>query len=272
MYTQLHLVALVCYGLTVAVVLVPFLKLRAAPAPGSVPLVLTGTAVAAHFAGLLAYVQAYGALPLAGFAPSLSSLAFLLALLALGIQWLTRENAMALVAGPLVVAVMIVALASGFGPAPTARMETGAWFVIHAGASLLGLALMAVSFASAALYLLQHRVLKQREFGVMFQFLPPLEQLDRLNHLALVIGFPVLTVGVLLAAGYLGEMGSNGGARVAHLGWGLLSWAILGGIAAQRFRGVLTGRRAAQASVLGFCAVASLYLVLTVLGSGGRFL
>jgi ABC-type uncharacterized transport system permease subunit len=237
-----------------------------------VPLALTGSAVVAHFAGLLAYVQAFGTLPLTGFAPSVSSLAFLLGLLALGIQWLTRENAIALVAGPLVLGAMTAALVTGFGPAPVGPRGAGAWFVIHAGTSLLGLALMAVSFATAALYLVQHRVLKRREFGVFFQFLPPLEQLDRLNHLALLIGFPVLTVGVVLATGYLGQSAPGGGARAAHLGWGLLSWAILGGIAAQRFRGALTGRRAAQASVLGFGAVATIYLVLVVLGSGGRFL
>ena len=272
MFTQLHFVALASYGLTVAVVAVPFLKLREAPAPGSVPVALNAIGVLAHFAGLLLFVRAFGSLPLAGFAPSLSSLAFLLALLALGIQWLTGGNSIVLVAGPLIVGVMVLALASGFGPAPTAPMEEGAWFVIHAGASLLGLALMAVSFASAALYLVQHRVLKQRRFGVMFQFLPPLEQLDRLNYLALVIGFPVLSLGVVLAAGYLGQSASTGGARLAHLGWGLLSWVILGAIAALRFRGAINGRRAAVASVLGFCAVAIIYLVLVVLGSGGRFL
>lgn len=233
---------------------------------------LTGIAVVAHFAGLLAYVRASGALPLTGFAPSLSSLAFLLGLLALGIQWLTRQNAIALIAGPLVVAAMTAALASGFGPVSGPPRGEGAWFVIHAGTSLLSLAFMAVSFATAALYLAQHRVLKRRQFGVLFQFLPPLEQLDRLNHLALLIGFPMLTVGVILAVGYLGPSAPGGGARAAHLSWGLLSWSILGGIAAQRFRGVLRGRRAAQASVLGFGAVAAIYLVLVVLGSGGRFL
>ena len=271
MFTQLHFVAFACYGLTVAVVLVPFLKLREAPARGSVPLVLTGSAVVVHFSGLLAYAYAFGALPLTGFAPSVSSLAFLLGLLALGIQWLTRENAIALVVGPLVLGAMTAALVTGFGPAP-AGPRGAAWFVIHAGTSLLGLALMAVSFATAALYLVQHRVLKRRQFGVFFQFLPPLEQLDRLNHVALVIGFPVLTVGVVLAAGYLGQSAPGSGARTAHLVWGLLSWAILGGIAAQRVRGVLRGRRAAQASVFGFGAVATIYLVLVGLGSGGRFL
>src|SRR6185503_16713583 len=174
------------------------------------------------FIALLAYARAFGSLPLAGFAPALSSLAFLLGLLTLAVEWVTRESAIA-----LVVVVMVVALASGFGPAPSAPVRDGSWFVLHVAASLLGLALMAVAFAAAALYLLQHRELKQRRFGAAFQFLPPLEQLDRLNHLALVIGFPVLTVGVILAARYVGDFSDAAGDKAAHLGWGLLSWLVL---------------------------------------------
>jgi ABC-type uncharacterized transport system permease subunit len=142
--------------------------------------------------------------------------------------------------------------------------------VLHVAASLLGLALMAVAFAAAALYLLQHRELKQRRFGAAFQFLPPLEQLDRLNHLALVVGFPVLTLGVILAARNIGDF--TGGAAV-HLGWGLLAWLVLGGIAAARMRGWLVGRRAAQVSIFGFAAVAATYLVLVAFSGGGsRFI
>lgn len=223
-----------------------------------------------HFIALLAYAQAFGSLPVAGFAPALSSLAFLLGLLTLAVEWITRESAIAAVVGPIVVVVMVVVLASGFGPAPAAPVQEGSWFVLHVAASLLGLALMAVAFAAAALYLLQHRELKQRRFGAAFQFLPPLEQLDRLNHLALVIGFPVLTIGVILAVRNIGDF--TGGAA-AHLGWGLLAWLVLGAIAAARMRGWLVGRRAAQVSIFGFAAVAVTYLVLVALSGGAsRFI
>jgi ABC-type uncharacterized transport system permease subunit len=272
-FTTLHFIALACYGFTVGVVVVPLLRLREVQRSATLTLSLTGAAVAVHFIALLAYARAFGSLPLAGFAPALSSLAFLLGLLTLAVEWVTRESAIAAVVGPLVVVVMVVALASGFGPAPSAPVRDGSWFVLHVAASLLGLALMAVAFAAAALYLLQHRELKQRRFGAAFQFLPPLEQLDRLNHLALVVGFPVLTIGVILAARYVGDFSSTSGEKAAHLGWGLLAWLVLGGIAFSRMRGWLTGRRAAQVSIFGFVAVAATYLVLVVLSGGGsRFI
>jgi ABC-type uncharacterized transport system permease subunit len=270
-FTTLHFVALACYGLTVGVVVVPLLRLREVNRSAvAVPLSLTGAAVLIHFIALLAYARAFGTLPISGFAPALSSLAFLLGLLTLAVQWVTRESAITAVVGPLVLLVMVLALASGFGPTPAAPAAQGSWFVLHVGASLLGLALMAVAFAAAALYLLQHRELKQRRFGAAFQFLPPLEQLDRLNHLALVVGFPVLTLGVILAARNVGDF--TGGAA-AHLGWGLLAWLVLGAIAAARMRGWLVGRRAAQVSIFGFAAVAATYLVLVAFSAGGsRFI
>jgi ABC-type uncharacterized transport system permease subunit len=271
--TSLHFVALACYGLTVAVVVVPLLRLREVRRSTMVPLTLTGVAVVVHFIALLAYARAFGALPLSGFAPALSSLAFLLGLLTLAVQWVTRESAIASVVGPLVVVVMVVALASGFGPEPAGPVRDGSWFVLHVGASLLGLALMAVAFAAAALYLLQHRELKQRRFGAAFQFLPPLEQLDRLNRLALVVGFPVLTLGVILAAQNIGDFSAAEGGKAAHLGWGLSAWLVLGGIAAARLWGWLSARRAAQVSILGFAAVAVTYLILVALSGGGsRFI
>jgi ABC-type uncharacterized transport system permease subunit len=272
-FTTLHFIALACYGLTVGVVVVPLLRLREVHQSSAVALSLTGAAVLVHFVALLAYARAFGTLPLAGFAPALSSLAFLLGLLTLAVEWLTRESAIAAVVGPLVVLVMVVALASGFGPTPSVPVREGSWFVLHVAASLLGLALMAVAFAAAALYLLQHRELKQRHFGAAFQFLPPLEQLDRLNHLALVFGFPVLTLGVILALRYVGDFSNAAGDKAAHIGWGLLSLLVLGGIAAARIRGVLSGRKAALASILGFGAVAAAYLVLAAMGGGSsRFI
>ena len=61
--------------------------------------------------------------------------------------------------------------------------------------SVLGSALLALAFVSAALYLLQFRELKTKRFGQVFQLFPPLERLDRLNYGALAIAFPALAAG-----------------------------------------------------------------------------
>jgi ABC-type uncharacterized transport system permease subunit len=272
-FTDLHLAALACYGLTGALVAAPLLRLRGGASSGSLMLTSALVAVTLHFTALLAYARSFGTLPLAGVAPALSSLAFLVGLLALLVLWLTRQRAIALVAAPLVVLLLVASLVAGFGPAPTTLPPPGAWFVLHVGASLLGIALLAVAFAASALYLLQHRQLKTRHFGAVFQLFPPLEQLDRLNYVALIAGFPTLTLGVALGAGYVGWETGVRELGMAHLAWGLAAWAVLGVMAGLRLRGRLRGRRAALGSILGFSAIAAAYATLVLIQHGpGRFL
>lgn len=269
MLTELHLAALISYALTGALVAVPLLRLPGGTAR-STPALAAFAAVALHLAALLSYARSTGALPLSGLAPALSSLGFLVGLLALLVLWLTRERAIALVAAPLVMVLLLAALSTGFGPTPTSPSGRGAWFVLHVGTSLLGLALIAVAFAVSALYLLQHRELKARRFGAVFQVFPPLEQLDRINYIALVLGFPTLTLGVVLGAGYLGL---EAGIRLigpAHLGVGLGAWAVLGAMAGLRIAGRIRGRRAALGSIAGFAVIAGSYTVLVLLQHGFR--
>lgn len=272
MFTQLHLAALICYALTSALVAAPLLRLPGGTVRGVLGLSTASAAVTLHFAALLAYARSTGAVPLAGVAPALSSFAFLIGLLALLVLWLTRERAIALVAAPLVVLLLAASLSTGFGPIPPEAVPRGAWFMLHVGTSLLGLALLAVAFAASALYLLQHRELKARRFGAVFQVFPPLEQLDRLNYFALVLGFPTLTLGVVLGAGYFGlEVGVRT-IGPAHLAVGLSAWAMLGAIAGLRLAGRLRGRRAAVGSIAGFVLVAAGYATLVLLQRvPGRF-
>lgn len=273
MHIQLHLLALAGYALAGALVAAPLLRLRARGG-ATLPLVACASAVALHFGALIAYAREAGAFPFSGVGPALSSLGFLVALLASGIQWLTRERAIALVATPLVVVLLVAALLVGLGNAPAPGVAArSAWFVLHAATSFLGIALLAVAFAASALYMVQYRELKARRFGAIFQLFPPLEQLDRLNRVALAAGFPTLTLGIVLAVADLGLGSGSGGLGPGHLGWGMLSWLLLGGVAAARLSGRLHGRRAAIGSIVAFIAIALVYVLLSLVEqNASRFL
>ncbi|MFQ6045406.1 MAG: hypothetical protein ACE5PT_03470, partial [Gemmatimonadales bacterium] len=116
--------------------------------------VLAVGAVGLHFAGLIAFAASFGMAPFSGLAPALSSLAFLVGLLALGTMWLTSERSIVLVAFPLAVIPLAIALLAGFRSAPAEPAAEGGWFILHTALSLLGLALLAWGFAAAALYLI----------------------------------------------------------------------------------------------------------------------
>src|SRR5216117_604392 len=224
--------------------------------------------IALPCAGAAVHVVAISQLTLVGLGPALSMLALCLVLLQLASERLLRGSAVSFFTAPLATGLVGFALLSGLIPSAEAIGARNIWFVLHVALSVLGLALMALAFIAAALYLLQFRELKARRFGQVFQLFPPLERLDRLNRFALVAGFPALTLGVLLAIGYAVRFA--GGFRVdpAQVVWGLFTWAVLGAAVWLRVGRRWTGRRAAVLSIAGFSAVVLVYLALKLASPG----
>jgi len=265
----LHVIVLALYGLGTALALAPFLGLPSSPRALNIALPCAGAA---------AHVLAISQVTPVGLGPALSMLALCLVLLQLASERLLRGSAVALFTGPLATALVGVALLSGLTPGgggggPEAAGSRNAWFILHVALSVSGVALMALAFIAAALYLLQFRELKARRFGQVFQLFPPLERLDQLNRFALIVGFPTLTLGVLLALGYGARF--SGGLHVAkaQIVWGMFTWVVLGWAVWVRVVRHWAGRRAAFASIAGFSAVLLVYVVLKLAQPGvERFL
>jgi len=259
-----HLLALGLYGLATALVLAPFAGLRP---------VSRGLTLGAPLAGAAAHVVGVAQLTPVGVAPVLSILALFLVLLQVVSERVFHASAVAVFTGPLATGLVALALLIGLGPGLEPSGGRNAWFVLHVALSVFGLALLALAFVSAALYLLQFRELKTKRFGQIFQLFPPLERLDRLNHVALVAGFPASTLGVLLAVGYAERYAGGWHVDPAQVVWGTFTWAVLGWAVWARVVRHWAGRRAAFASIAGFAAVLLVYLALKLAEPGTqRFL
>lgn len=260
----LHLIALAAYGVATVLTLAPFVGLRAPPRAVSIGLPAAGAAL---------HVVAISRLTLVGLAPALSMLALCLILLQLVSERVLRGSAVAFFAGPLATGLLGLAILIGLAPGAEPSAGRNAWFVLHVALSVLGLALLALAFIAAALYLLQFRELKSRHFGQIFQLFPPLERLDQLNRFALVAGFPALTLGVLLALGYAARFAGGLHVGKAQIVWGLFTWVVLGWAVWVRVVRHWGGRRAAFASIAGFAAVLLVYVALKLAQPGAeRFL
>lgn len=271
MTVTLHLAALALYALATVLALAPFVGAARTP---------RALAIAFPCAGAAAHVVGLSQLTLVGLGPALSMLAFCLVLLQLASERLLRGSAVSFFAAPLATGLVGIAVLSGLTPgaeiAPaTTPAGRNTWLILHVALSVLGLALMALAFIAAALYLLQFRELKARHFGQVFQLFPPLERLDQLNRIALVAGFPALTLGLLLAVGYGARFSGGAGLEVAkaQLVWGLFTWVVLGWAVWVRVVRHWGGRRAALASIAGFSAVLLVYAALKLVQPGvARFL
>jgi len=160
-----HFIALGLYALTTVLVLAPFAGLRSAPRSLLLGVPIAG--IAAHLFGVARLT------PFMGVAPTLSMLALFLALFQVASEAAFRASAVGVFTGPL--ATGLIGLALLIGLVPDARLVAGRspWSILHITVSILGLAMLALAFIAAALYLLQFRELKAKRFGQVFRLFPP---------------------------------------------------------------------------------------------------
>lgn len=268
MVTTLHVVALSGY-LSVALTL----ALSLAGGGRRVPRWVGHAAVAAHAAGLGAYVVVYDELPLVGMAPSLSVLGFLIGLSLLVLAWPGDARALGVIISPLVSLILGIALRLGIEPTGALGAYRGLWLYFHTILSFIGFAGLALAFAAGVVYLLQFRELKGKRLGRIFRFFPALEDLDRVGRWALLLGFPALTLGLVVGWAWATRFEAPWAVREPKVVWGVLSWSTYAAALVVRGFGNGSRRRGAIFAVGGFVLVVVVYLVLRVTEApGGVFL
>jgi HemX protein len=156
--------------------------------------------------------------------------------------------------------VLIAALPATFGLGPNARGAIpqsirGPSLTVHITSATGGVALFAIAFGVALMYLLQEREVKGKHFGALFSRLPSLDALDRLNQRLVRFGFVVYTVALIT------------GVLVAKKAWGttwnlwdpqlitnLFVWLLYGAMVQLRHVGI-HGRKYALLTLAGFALV-----------------
>lgn len=264
-----HYLAITCYIGAAGLAAAPFARPVPAPVRGVTAILALGVAI--HFAGLASFAHTYGQLPMMGIGPALSLAGLLVAVTLLVVELLAREVSLTLAAAPFAAVATIGALGAGLAPFPPEAGATGgAWLLSHVALSFLGFAAFATAAAAGTMYLVERRELKSRRFGAIFRFFPPLETLDRVNHVAAVAGWIALTLGVALAISY---SVSHQGADATKIFWGISSWVAVTTLTVGRVLGGWSARRAALVTTVSFSAVVVLYVVFRVAAPhAGRFL
>lgn len=244
-------------------------------AGGRTQITSTGTAMLlgaliVHACGLIAFTAVHAELPLVGLAPSLCTLAFLITLVMVATKAPGESRPLGLVLAPLSALLLAAALVLGIAPAGQPLAFSGVWFSLHVLFAFIGYAGLAVAFAAGLVYLLQFRELKDKRLGRVFRFFPSLPALDQLGRRGLAVGFPSLTVALLLGWAWTVRFRGTFASDNPQVIWGVVTWlafAVVFGLRLQNRAG--SERRAALASVLAFVVVVTAYLALR-LSMGGR--
>jgi ABC-type uncharacterized transport system permease subunit len=175
-----------------------------------------------------------------------------------------RLHAMGAVVGPLALTFLIGAQ---FVSAPRLDAELPRGLLaFHIAANLLGLGLFLVAGGSSAFYLLLERRLRSKKHSATSSRLPPLDALDRAAHRLLLVGFPLLTFGVVTGAVFTQKVAEAGSAAVLRTVLGYATWALLAAVLLLRQIVGLRGRRAAYGTLAGVVCVLLVMLVYAVRG------
>jgi cytochrome c-type biogenesis protein CcsB len=173
---------------------------------------------------------------------------------------------------PLAVVFMLLSTTIPAHLVPASRLFKGFWLNLHVGTMFLGNAVFALAFCAGIMYLLQERQIKNKSFGLLYRRLPSLESLDSLNRTCVIVGFPLITIGLISGFVYAGAVWRS------YWNWdpkemlSVITWLIYAVLLHERLAVGWRGRRAAVMAIIGFAAIMVTFLGASmILESHHRF-
>ncbi len=214
-----------------------------------------GMALFFHFVSVVEMlVQAHRWVPV-GVREVESMMGFAVAALFFLVWWLYEAISLGIFALPVTFFLVFVpALGSSRYTFPSEGVRTS-WLVAHIAALLAAYAALGFSLLASVLYLVQERRLKSKRkasedpWWAPFDWLPPLDTLERIAHATLEFGFPCMTVGLVIGS-VLGQETTLGAAYFLDpkVIASFISWGVYVLLLMVRRSAGLRGRRAAYLS------------------------
>ncbi len=145
------------------------------------------------------------------------------------------------------------------------------WLLYHVITCFLGYAAFAVACGISIMYLIKEKLEgvsgDAQAGGIVSQF-PSIRVLDDLNYKAIMIGFPLLTLGIITGAAWANYAWGTYWSWDPKETWSLIVWFIYAAFLHARITRGWVGRRAAILSVVGFAATIFCYLGVNLFLSG----
>jgi len=151
---------------------------------------------------------------------------------------------------------------------PKTGIIKSAWVALHVTLLFSANALFALAFSAGIMYLMQERHIKRKSFGRLYLRLPSLERLDRINYVSIVIGFPLMTLGLVSGFAYAGTVWPSFWSWDPKEIFALVTWVIYAVLLHERLAVGWRGRRAAWLAILGFSAVLVSFLGVNLFMKG----
>lgn len=241
---------------------------------GSLSSVLLTIGLLLHSAGLIfrwmeTHQAGYGYVPLSNMYESLVFFSWTIVFIYLILELRYKQKMIGVFVTPFAfLAIALTSIIPGIDAriTPLVPALQSNWLTIHVTTCFFGYASFAVSFGISILYLLREKI--EGEKTGESRWLPSTSILDEINYKSIVIGFPMLTLGIITGAAWANYAWGTYWSWDPKETWSLITWFIYAAFLHARLTRDWRGRKAAILSIVGFLAVLFTYFGVNYLISG----
>jgi cytochrome c-type biogenesis protein CcsB len=211
----------------------------------------------------------YGYVPLSNMYESLIFFSWTIVLIYLILEFKYRQKIIGVFVTPFAfLAIALTSIIPGIDAkiTPLVPALQSNWLTIHVTTCFFGYASFAVSFGISILYLIRDR--KEVQKKKVSKWLPSTPILDEINYKSIVIGFPLLTLGIVTGAAWANYAWGSYWSWDPKETWSLITWFIYAAFLHARFTRDWRGKKVAILSIVGFTAVLFTYFGVNYLISG----
>ena len=211
-----------------------------------------------------------GHLPVQNLHQTLSIAGWAIAGMFLFFRYRFNLKVLGIYAAPLVAFVMIISLRlPAEGTVVQAKtLFSNIWLVSHVVIIFIGEASFALACGAGLLYILQERAIKTKHHGFFFKRLPALELLDNTGYACIVVGFSLLTLGLITGFVYAKSIWGSFWSWDPKEVWSGIAWLIYAALLHGRLALGWRGRKAAIMSIIGFGILLFTFLGVNLLLTG----
>jgi ABC-type transport system involved in cytochrome c biogenesis permease subunit len=170
----------------------------------------------------------------------------------LALQFKTKTRILGAFISPFILLFMIAAAGQQAGKTLLPANLQSWLTAVHMFLTITGESLFVLASCAGAMFIVQNRLLKNKKLSRMSRLLPSLNDLDRINHICLLWGFPVLSVGVLAGMVFAEFSWQAGWLTDPKIMWTFAGWIIYGSLLHQRLAIGWKGYRMALVSCAAF--------------------
>lgn len=176
------------------------------------------------------------------------------------LQFKTKTRVLGAFISPLILLLMIAAAGEEAGKNLRPQNLQSGLTALHLFLTIFGEALFVIASCAGLMFIMQNRLLKSRTLSGMSRLLPSLNDLDRINHMCLLWGFPLLSVGVIAGVVFAQMSWKTGWLTDPKIVWTFAAWIIYGFLLHQRLAIGWKGYRMALISGIIFILLLMSYL------------